>query len=99
MVTRIELVLAEFHAPTRHRLGKWGAFDRADPSVALRDTFVMRCAKLWALSPVVISLLVLVPIGYILPRRPAVPNGMVVQKASSNSRHWPPAICFRTSGR
>ncbi len=31
------------------------------------------------------SLIALEPIGYILPRRPPVPKGMIVQKTSSNS--------------
>ena len=40
---------------------------------------------IWALSPIVRSLTVFEPKGYIFPRRPPVPNGMMVQNASSSS--------------
>src|SRR5688572_6798194 len=49
-----------------------------------------------ALSPIVRSLIALQPIGYIRPRRPPVPNGITVQKTSSNSFHWPAAMCSAT---
>ena len=42
----------------------------------------------WAVWPIVRSLMALQPIGYMRPRRPPVPKGMVVQKASSNSGHF-----------
>ena len=41
-------------------------------------------ASPWALSPIVRSLMALVPMGYIRPRRPPVPKGIMVQKTSSS---------------
>ena len=38
------------------------------------------------------------PIGYILPRRPPVPNGMIVQKASSSSFQRASVSCSATIG-
>src|SRR6185295_18422412 len=55
-------------------------------------------ARPWALSPIVRSLIALEPIGYILPRRPPVPNGIVVQKTSSSSFQRASARCSATSG-
>ncbi len=52
----------------------------------------------WALSPMVRSLMALQPIGYIRPRRPPVPKGIVVQKASSSSAHFSAARCSATWG-
>ncbi len=49
-------------------------------------------ARPWALSPIVRSLMAFEPTGYILPRRPPVPNGITVQYASSRSFHAPASI-------